>query len=360
MPCGIFLVQSCRRILAPPVLRTIFERRLTPGQRRIAAAASSTPWIGPLASWAAAAAVLLVLGAASYLYFAASLVQPAKTEMVKKDPTPPTTDPESGLLDPSLARQAKSTDVPHERPRPKPDRRATVEPPTVVKHDDNKPPTNLPKNPSTPPKPDTALTNRLDLFHLDRVPDLLPVIAKVNDLDQESARKKFIVELRKDSNFRMDLPCLHGSKAMERVQRAARTLHYDLIIDKQAQERIKLKWRTSYALYLENVTPEELAGFVRQVGIEDRKSAAKKSGEAQIDRFVLIRMNAQHRKELTTLLGIDPTSTAPSATGPLGTDVRKPLSGLTAQQLGKALAGQADKSRPRRPSLLQNLPNTSP
>src|SRR6185437_14418170 len=36
--------------LSGPVLRTIVERRLTPGHRRIAKISSSTPWVGPLAS----------------------------------------------------------------------------------------------------------------------------------------------------------------------------------------------------------------------------------------------------------------------------------------------------------------------
>lgn len=333
--------------LSVPVLRTIVERRLTPGQRRIAKVSSSTSWMGPLASWAVAAAVLLVLGAASYLYFAASLLQPAKTEMAEKVPAPPTPTPESGPLDSAIAREEKPRETPRERSRPKLDRSVAVNPPKIVQRPEDKPKTSAPKNSSTPPKPETALTDRLELFHLDRVPDLLPVIVKVSELEKEPQRKELVAALRKDSNFRVELPCPNGTKAMERVQNAARKLQFDLIIDKPAQERIKLKWRTNYVLYLENVTPEELTHFVRQIGAEDRKSAAKKPAEAQIDRLVLTQMTAQHRKELSTLLGIDPTTTSPAATGLLGTDLRKPLSEATAQQLGTALAGKGGTPRPQ-------------
>lgn len=331
--------------LTGPVLRTIVERRLTPGQRRVARFSSATSWAGPLASWAAAAAVLLVLGAASYLYFAASLLQPAKTEMVEKVPDALPSPSETSSQDSAVASQEKPQAPPPERPLPKHDHPpAAVKSPEIVKHPEARPPANVPKDPSTPPKPETALTDRLEMFRFDRVPDLLPVIVGVSELEQEPGRKKLLAELHKDSNFRLELPCAHGSKAMERVQNAARTLHVELILDKPAQERLKLKWRTSFALYLENVTPEELAAFVRQIGAEDRKSAAKKPAEVQIDRLVLMRLTAPHRKELSTLLGVDPTTPVPAATGPLGTDVRKPLSDLTAQQLGKALAGQTGKA----------------
>lgn len=333
--------------LSGPVLRTIVERRLTPGHRRIAKISSSTSWVGPLASWAAAASVLLLLGAASYLYFAASLVEPAKTEMAEKDPTPPPPTPESSPLDSAIAKEEKPREAPQERSRPKLNHPLAVTPPKVVKRPEDKPKTSIPKKSLTPPKPETALTDRLEFFHLDRVTDLLPVIVKVSDLDQAPRQKEFLVELRKDSNFRVELPCPNGSKAMERVQSAARTLHFGLIIDKPAQERIKLKWRTNYALYLENVTPEELIHFVRQIGAEDRKSAAKKPAEAQIDRLVLTSMTAQHRKELSTFMGIDPIATPPAAMGLLGTDVRKPLSEATAQQLENALTGKGNIPRPQ-------------
>lgn len=327
------------------VLRTIGERRLTPDQRR-RAGVSAASWMGPLASWAAAASVLLILGAASYLYFAASLDSPANREVVQLKPESSTPPPHAEQRQPSLDWKEKtSTTASHKKPASKDARPSLVKTTQVAKNGGAKSTPSVSDKPPLPKK-ETALTERLEMFPLDRVPDILPVILKVSDLEQEVERKNLLAELGKDSDFRMELPCPNGTKAFERVQRAAGTIHLGLIVEKQAQERIKQKWRTSYVLYVENVTPEELIRFVREIGSEDRKMAASKSVEAQIDRLVLTRLTAQQRKELSTLLGIEPLSTTPAATGPLGTDPRKPLADLTAQQLNRALGGQGGVLRP--------------
>jgi hypothetical protein len=331
--------------LAEPVLHTIAERRLKPSQRRIATHSSPSSWVAPLAPWAAAASVLLILGMASYLYFAVSLTQPANSEMAKKDLSPPASPGNPPPRDAAQINPEQASTPPAERSHPIIDLPVAVNPPRGVQPPPDKVRPNDPDKHVTPSKHETALTDRLEMFQLDRVADLLPVIVKVSDLEQESLRKRLLAELRKESNLRVELPCPNGTKALERVERAAKALRVGLIIDKQAQERIKLKWRTSYVIYLENITPDELTSFVRQIVAEDRKITANKPTEAQLDRLILSQMTAQHHKELSTLLGIDPTTTAPSATGPLGTELHKPLTDLTAQQLGKALAGQGGPPR---------------
>ena len=105
-------------------------------------------------------------------------------------------------------------------------------------------------------------------------------------------------------------------------------------------------WKTNYVVYMENLTPEELAHFVQCVGAEDKKRAAHKPAEGQFNRLVLTRMTAEHHKELSTLMGVDPTASESTPKGPLGTDLRKPLSDLTALQVGQTLAGQGSTPRP--------------
>jgi hypothetical protein len=331
--------------LTEPVLRTIAERRLTPGQRRIAKSSSATQWLRPIASWAVAAAILLILGAASYLYFAASLTKPATTELAQKKPEPGKPAPQPELLGPPIVENDAPPIALHEHPVSKNDPPSAVKMPEVVKRRDERPTPNVPATPQTPAKEEAALTNRLEMFQLESVPDILPVVIKVSDLDREPTRKQLIAELQKDSDFRMELPCQNGTKAFDSVQKAARTLHFTLILEKQAQERIKLKRRTNYVLYLENVTPTELTRFVHQIGAEDRKSAAGKPAEIRIDRLVLTRMTAQHRKELSTLLGIDPTTSHPRATGPLVADSRKPLSDPIEKEAKQGSAGKGGTPR---------------
>ena len=344
--------------LSSPVLRRIAERRLVPGQRRIANSPVTSAWMGPLASWAAAAAVLLLLGVASYLYFAASLDQPAKDEISQKQPESPRHTPPSAVRQPPRTAEHESRIVKNgtkssERSVPKVENGNQLA--DSGKHPRDKAKPSAPDKPP-PLKQDTALTERVEMFPLDRVPDLLPLIVHVSDLARDPTRKQFLAELGKDSDFRMELPCPNGTKAYDRVERAARSLHFGLLIDKQAQERIKQKWRASYALYVEDVTPEELTRFVQQIGEEERKRAAGKPAEAMIDRLVLTHLTARHRKELGTLLGVDPTIAVPSAKGPLGADPRKSLSDVTARQIGQALAGQGGTPRPKSDKPAAKLP----
>jgi hypothetical protein len=326
--------------LSGPVLHKIADRRLTPGLRRIAKVSSPTSWMAPLGSWVTAAAVLLILGAASYLYFAAFFTHPAKPEMARRESVDGSSTSETNPEESPLPKQERPPPASRQPPLPKIDSSVAVKPLEGVTPRGDNPPPFVPDKPAPLSKEESALTGRLEMFHLDRVADMLPMILKLSDLEEEPPRKKLVAELRKDSNFRLELPCPNGTKVLERVQQAAKILHFALLIDKKAQERIELKWRTNYVLYIENITPEELTRFVRQIGSEDRKIATSKPAETQLDRLVLSPLTTQHRKELSALLGIDPI-----ATGSLGTDVRRPLSEFTARQIGSTLAGQGSKPR---------------
>jgi hypothetical protein len=334
--------------LAGEVLRTIVERRLMPGQRRAAKLRVSTSWVGPLAAWATAAAVLLVLGAASYLYFAASLAHSLKSDLVQKEPNavPPALVPEKPA--PSAVAKGQAPPAPsNQRPSPKPDKPSVGQAPEIVKL-----PLEAPSKPSVevnpaPSKDETVLTDRLEMFRLTEVQAALPVVLKVRELDREPVRKDLIGALRKDANFRLELPCQNGTKAFEHVQTVAKAMNLGLVIEKRAQDRLKMpKWKTNYVVYMENLTPEELAQFLQRIGVEDKKKAAHKPAEGQFDRLVLTRMTPEHHKELSTLMGVDPTASEPAPKGPLGTDLHKPLSDLTALQVGQTLAGQGGTPRP--------------
>jgi hypothetical protein len=319
---------------------------------------SATSWAGPLAAWAAAAAILLILGIASYLYFAASQLHSGSTDMTEKTPNPSTTVAESPDFSPTpIARQEKPTpDAQDDKPSAPPERPPVVKSPEVVQR-----PPDEGKKPSRDPRPaprneEPVLTDRLEMFQFSKVSDVLPEVFKLRELDQESVRKNLIAEMRKDSNFRIELPCQNGTRAFQRVQSAAQSMNIGLIIDKEARERLKLQGRTNYVVYLENLSPDEVARFLQQVGSEEAKSAARKPSEVQFDRLVLLRMTPQTHKELSTLLGLDPTETEPSAKGPLGVDLRKPLTETTALQVGQALAGQGSVPRPQAGKAAVKLP----
>jgi hypothetical protein len=345
--------------LTDEILRKIKERGLTTGKRPLSKAARATFWSGPFGAWTAAAAVLLTLGLASYLYFAATLAPSGKSEVAKKSPETtakpsPRDEPKTTAIAKATAPSANTTQKATTKLDPAPPRirpMMKVRPGVAPKQTG-------PNKSADPPKEESVLTDRMEMFQYNKVETDLPFVLKVRDLDQEGERKKLIAELRKDANYRLELPCQNGTHAFERVQAAAKAMNLSLVIEKRAQDRLKLSTlKTNYVVYIENIAPEELAHLVRQIGAEDKKTGSGKPAHPPIDRLVLTRMTPQHHKELATLMGIDPTESAPNPKGPLSADPRKPLSDLTAQQVGKALAGQGGTPRTEagKPPQLQAL-----
>ncbi len=335
--------------LADAVLRGITERRLSPARRRASRPVPAYPeWAG----LAAAAAVLLVLGVASYFYFAHAFRNDA-APVVSNHPAAPQVAPDAKHSgDSAVARRQDEDKKPpkveerHEAPRPAP------APPAVVKGPgENDGPKPAPQ-PQEPPKPDAVLTDRnMEMFKLDEVQVALPVTLSVRELEKDATRRKLLDELGKDRAFRLELPCGDGTRALERLQAVCKARHVGLHIDATAQARLKQpKWRTNYVVYLEGLTPEEWAGLLRQLAQEDAK-AARKPPERQFDGLVLTRLTPRDHKELADLMGLDPTRTSPKPAGPLGTDLHKPLSEQTAEQVAKALAGQgAARPQPGKPA----------
>jgi hypothetical protein len=354
--------------LSGPILRTITQRRLSPRRRLPAKAPAGLPaWTG----FAAAAAVLVTLGAASFWYFSAH--PPGADTSAERDPHP------SGL--PAVAQRpadpAPADGPANPRPRtgvpPAPERGPVIvhrDPPSPgggkEKGNPSPQPPKPPDNPvvKAPPDPRLAppgpapqpeapreegvLTDRMEIFKIDQVTLALPVVLKLHNLDQDSVRQKLVAELGRDRDIRIELPCRNGTRALERLQEAFKAANFGVLIDPLAQARLKLpQVPTNYAIYLEDLTPDELARLLLRIGQDDKKAAARKQPDAQFDGLVLARMGAQDHKELTVLLGIDPTQAAATVPpGPLGTDPRQPLSDRTAKQVSESLAGQGGTPRP--------------
>jgi hypothetical protein len=337
--------------LTEAVLRGIAERRLGPARRR---ASRPVPMYPEWAGLAAAAAVLLVLGVSSYFYFAHAFQREVAVPQASHRPEAPRVSPDGDHTeDGAVARRPDEGTKPpkdegaHERPRPAPALPAVAQAPPEKANT----PTPAPA-PQGPPKPDAVLTDRnMEMFKLDEVQVALPVTLSVRDLEQGATRRKLLDELGKDSAFRLELPCSDGTRAFERLQAVCKARHVGLHIDAAAQARLKQpKWRTNYVVYLEGLTADEWSGLLRQLAQEDAK-AARKPADRQFDGLVLTRLTPRDHKELADLMGLDPTRTSPKPAGPLGTDLHKPLSEQTAEQVAKALAGQGGaRPQPGKPA----------
>jgi hypothetical protein len=79
--------------------------------------------------------------------------------------------------------------------------------------------------------------------------------------------------------------------------------------------------------------------------MDDQNAESKRKGDGQLDRLRVSRMTPADHKELSKLLGIEPGEVPlPPPMGPLGVDVRKPLSTETGDEILQILRGQR---RPR-------------
>jgi hypothetical protein len=311
------------------VLAVIDGRPVPIAPRRAAGGSHRVPlWLGG----AAAAAVLLAVGTASFYFFANQDPGAGRPIVVASGPTAPARPPEQrGPVRPAPAPPSPTGKAePEPIPPPSPavasnDRRpADVEPPA--------PPVANPEDVLASPSP------KMEMFQEVADPRLA-LVFKLRELDQDRLRQRLYEELTKDAAYRVEVSCLQSSKAFERLQAAFKAQGIRLLIDQDAHERLKRRLRTNYILYSENVTPEELTKVLQQLGLEDRNAEAKRRGDGQFERVVVNRLLPADEKELAILLGVEVTPPAAKPKGPLGVDIRKPLAEQTAKQVVQGLKG---------------------
>jgi hypothetical protein len=332
------------------VVNAIRERRLQPGRRRTHLPRPAE--FPARALIAAAASVLLIVAMSTYLFVvewaprplgrrepvadkapnAAPVTDnPGRHEDTKDEPPPP-------ALGPEPRRLAKTA----------PDPRPFVGPPAPDGDTARQPP---------PAEAPIHAAPVMELFQPGRVEVSLPVVLPLRDLAGETGRTKFLAELRKDSAYRIELPCRNATRAFDRIQAALGTHDVGLIVEQAALARLRQPlWKTNYLFFAEDVTPEDLAAVLLEANVLDHKG---KPSEAQLGDLVLTRLSKDHRKQLSDLLGVDPVA-VPPASGPLGTDPHRPLPELTASQVGDKLSGPAGKGAsagggPGRPPTRQAL-----
>jgi hypothetical protein len=325
--------------LAPAILGAIAPRRAQPRVApRPAVSAGLSAWVGV----AAAAAVLLGLGLASYLYFASWVErEPGSADAARRNlPPQPDQPKESGPLLARTDRPGTRNDADLERSR---DRLPPSPPP--AKASSGVAERSRPSAPADSPD-DKVLTDRVDIFRIARIDVDLPVTFKLDALVEGTVRKAFLAELAAGRDFRLELPCRNGTRAFEHLRGGIQSLGIAPVFDPAAREHLRLpQLPGSYLVYLEDVTPEELARLLTVSAEADRKGG-RAPLDRQFDRLVLARMTAADHKELAALAGTDPAQ-ADHPRAPAAADGRRPLPDLTARQVEKSLAGQGGAVRPR-------------
>jgi hypothetical protein len=279
------------RAMTPPALPADFSDRV------VQSLPAGPPIIGPsvmvatrgsgssrTARYAAAATILIAVAAGAYL--AGSLPRdrsdPARTVSSRKLPSPQL----------------------HRTPTVGSDQLAeSIGPPANVPETDSSiakgPP--KPANPgSTAPIPDPLGTLVPPPPKLTSVAAPRLLILSVRDLEGAEGRKRFQKELAKSGQEHIDLFCRDVSKGLERVQGALRGRGLRLIVDVQAQESLKRKLRAQYLVYCDDLTAVEWAQILQGLSAGDRK-------ENLFDQVVMFPFDGTDQKDLTSVLGADPT-----------------------------------------------------
>ena len=296
--------------------------RATPSSRRPAARRPS--WL----TYSVAASLFLAVSAGSYWYVAQTVRDPEGRALRKALPTP---------TDPAGSEYAV---VPREKPpevvaAP----RAVAEPLAVAVAPRLTGPEAAPS--PRPAGPGDVIGSRpaVEPDAISTVEVRLPLRATVADLDRPDWKARVAAELGRDPAFRLDLFVHDPLRAAEVFQAAAKAAGVDLIVDAAAQDRIKKKLPTTWAVYTEALTADELAGFLAHLAARTR---AADPTPVFASAHLFPAQQAEQR-DLRDLLGVDPLARNKAAAAQKKDRAEKPAIFLGYQPMGVRVSPGASK-----------------
>lgn len=323
--------------LSSSVLTRIGQRKQRPVPRLERSAPARLPaWLG----FAAAAAVLILVGAVSFLVESTE-GQPEQERVVRAE---------------------KSGKLP---PRPDLNKREEPEEPGGAKDDADLTPPSDPPRVSDPPKAPPAVPDRIhpptetaperkgertvlasggneSVNKFERVELSLPTVWKLHELDRGDAAERLLGEVRRSAGVRVELPARDATRGFEWLRASLLERQVQLTFDPAVLPRLKKPlWKTDYAVFIDNLPPEDLVGALRSAGVADRLAGEKKAGEMRFDGALVVKDLARlDRKELSDLLGVDPVTTRPARQGRRKVNLLKELTEQTEGEVANALDGK--------------------
>jgi len=93
----------------------------------------------------------------------------------------------------------------------------------------------------------------------------LPFLKNIGDFAREDVRAGFAADFASEPALRLDLFAEHLPDALDAVTAAAKSSGIVIATDRAARERIVKKIPTAYALFIEGLTPDELARLLASV-----------------------------------------------------------------------------------------------
>lgn len=311
--------QQLEEDLSHQVLRTIADRRLHLARR---AALSHGPAFPNWAGAVAAASVLFAVFCGSYLYFYASAHSQRQGTLAQKDGDKnQAANTVTGIEDPMVDPEVPKPDqprIPETVVATSPN--VTLPKPDLPAFRADLPPAENPEA-GVDARPSRKLETLEEIYQLP-----IALSLSLRDLEQKKVKEQLRAELQKEDAYRLELFTLGNSIAFERVKAAFEARGIGLLVDQLAQFRLKNPgWKTDYVFYVEGITQEELATILEKLGADDHKAEA-----------ILLSLTEPDHKELSRLMGVDPTKLDPPRKGPHKVDIRKPINELTAEQLRQA------------------------
>ncbi|MGL6097914.1 MAG: hypothetical protein ACRC7O_19195 [Fimbriiglobus sp.] len=327
-----------RKVSAPPELHAAVMARVRPVTVPTPARRVRVPaW----ASYAVSAAVLVAVGVGLLVTAATRPVQESPSVAVARAHSlpQPTRGPDGRDVPTVVARAADRTVTEVEAPkRPNP---------AAVASNTPKPTDALPApRPNVPDILGSAVPP--DLKPFESVEVRLPLLLTVAELDGPDAQARFAAELAREPAFRLDLFARDTIRAADVFQAAAKSVGLTVMVEATAQERLKRKLPTAWAVYTEALTADDVAKLASALAVHDRAADAGVFGTAH-----LIPARTAEQRDVKDLFGVDLGLGKRPTPGPV---VGKPLSAGTVEQVTAMLKGKA----PDKPALLLvHLPTAS-
>ncbi len=177
----------------------------------------------------------------------------------------------------------------------------------------------------------------IPLPKLDAVQVKLPLLAEFQDLNRDEVKKRLTLELSKSPTVRVDLFSRDPLKAAELLIATGRATGVHVIIDRVAQERLRRRIPTTWLLYSESLTPEEITTWLLRLAAADAKPATANPTQTVYQSLHIPGTSSHDAKDLKDLLGIEQRKLKTTKANPA-----KPLSDGTLAEISSSL--QKDKS----------------
>jgi hypothetical protein len=160
------------------------------------------------------------------------------------------------------------------------------------------------------------------------------IVVAVQDLVEEKTQKRLARELKKENALHLELACKNSAQAVDGLSHAFADNGIKLLVDPGAKAKLKAvkPAPTEFLVYAENLSHEELANILKQLGIQEKH---KSSQDRQFDSVRLETMTNEERQQLSMILGVDAKDLQPAPLADLPTFIEAP-------KANKAKSGKSD------------------